>query len=72
MCTDGRGWYQEWGRETRKLHPGDVVTIPTGVKHWHGAARDSRFSHVAVEVPGEGCSNEWCEPVRDKEYSALD
>ena len=53
LCTAGRGWYQEWGKQARELHPGDVVTIPAGVKHWHGAARDSWFSHLAVEVPGE-------------------
>ena len=53
------------------LHPGDVVEIPAGVKHWHGAKRDSWFSHIAVEMPGEACSNEWCEPVSDAEYEAL-
>ena len=71
LCTDGRGWYQEWGKEARELCPGDVVYIPAGVKHWHGAAKDSWFSHVAFEAPGEGCSNEWLEPVSDEEYSGL-
>lgn len=71
LCTDGRGWYQEWGQEARELHPGDVVTIPAGVKHWHGAAQDSWFSHVAVEVPGEGTGSEWLEPVADRDYSKL-
>ena len=71
LCTDGRGWYQEWGKEARELRPSDVVYIPAGVKHWHGAAKDSWFSHVAFEAPGEGCSNEWLEPVSDEEYSGL-
>lgn len=68
ICTDGRGWYQEWGEEPRALHPGDVVVIPAGVKHWHGATADSWFSHIAFEAPGEGCSNEWLEPVDDGQY----
>ena len=65
LCTAGRGYYQEWGKE---LHPGDVVVIPAGVKHWHGAAPDSWFSHLAVEVPGEDTRNEWLEAVSDEEY----
>ena len=71
ICVSGRGWYQEWGQAARELHPGDVVNIPAGVKHWHGAARDSWFQHLAVEVPGEGCRTEWCEPVSDEIYDAL-
>ena len=71
VCVAGRGYYQEWGGEAQELHPGDVVNIPAEVKHWHGAAPDSWFSHLAVEVPGEGCSNEWCEPVCDGEYDRL-
>ena len=61
----GRGCYQEWGKEPVEILPGDVINIPTGVKHWHGAAPDSWFSHLAVEVPGENTSNEWLEPVKD-------
>ena len=61
----GRGFYQEWGKEPVKILPGDVINIPTGVKHWHGAAPDSWFSHLAVEVPGVNTSNEWLEPVKD-------
>ena len=57
ICVAGRGYYQEWGKEARELRPGDVVNIPPEVKHWHGAAPDSWFSHLAIEVPGEGCSN---------------
>lgn len=71
LVTAGRGYYQEWGKEPRELHPGDVVNIPAGVKHWHGAAPDSWFAHLAVEVPGEEASNEWLEPVSDEEYSKL-
>lgn len=71
LCTSGRGWYQEWGGEARELHPGDVVTIPAGVKHWHGAAKDSWFTHLAIEVPGEKTSNEWLETVTDEQYQIL-
>ncbi len=71
LCTAGRGYYQEWGKEARELHPGDVVVISPEVKHWHGAAPDSWFAHLAVEVPGEETANEWCEPVSDEEYGTL-
>ena len=72
LCTDGCGWYQEWEKPARKLYPGDVVAIPTGVKHWHGAAADSWFSHIAVECPGVKTSNEWLEPVIDEHYNKLE
>ena len=68
IVTDGRGWYQEWGKEPQLLAPGDVVVIPEGVKHWHGAAADSWMSHIAYGVPGENCSNEWLDPVSDDQY----
>ena len=71
LCTAGRGWYQEWGKPAQQLHPGDVVKIPAGVKHWHGAAKDSWFAHLSVEVPGEETSNEWLESVDDQSYNAL-
>jgi len=71
ICVAGRGWYQEWGKPAQELHPGDVVNIPAGVKHWHGAAADSWFSHLAVEVPGEDASSEWCEPVTEEAYRKL-
>ena len=71
LVTGGRGWYQEWAKPARELKAGDVVNIPPEVKHWHGAAKDSWFAHLAVEVPGEGCSNEWLEPVDDAQYGAL-
>ncbi len=71
VCVAGTGWYQEWGKEPVKLNPGDVINIPVGVKHWHGAAKDSWFSHLAVEAPGENTSNQWLEAVNDEEYSKL-
>ena len=71
VCTAGEGWYQEEEKEAVSLVPGTVITIPAEVKHWHGAKKDSWFSHIAVEVPGENCSNEWCEPVSDEEYGNL-
>ena len=71
ICTAGEGWYQAEGEAARSLAAGDVVVIPAGVKHWHGAKRDSWFAHIAFEVPGEGCSNEWLEPVTDAEYALL-
>ena len=71
LCTAGEGWYQEAGKGAVSLTPGTVIVIPPEIKHWHGAKRDAWFSHIAIEVPGEGCSNEWCEPVTDEEYAGL-
>ena len=71
ICTTGEGWYQEDGKEPRELKEGDIVVIPQGVKHWHGAKKDSWFSHISLEVPGENCTNEWLEPVTDEYYNAL-
>ena len=71
ICTAGRGYYQEWGKETVEMRPGDVVNIPEGVKHWHGAAPDRWFSHLAVDVPGEEGSSEWMEPVSEEDYGKL-
>lgn len=71
ICTAGEGWYQEEGKDAVCLVPGTVITIPAGVKHWHGAKSDSWFSHISVEVPGENTSNEWLEPVSDEEYQKL-
>lgn len=71
LVTDGRGWYQEWGKPARELKPGDVVDIPAEVKHWHGAAKDSWFAHIAIAVPAKDASNEWLEPVSDEEYNQL-
>lgn len=71
IAIGGRGYYQEFGKAPQELNVGDVVNIPAGVKHWHGAAPDSWFSHIAVEVDGEETSNEWLEPVTDAEYNKL-
>ncbi len=71
ICTAGEGWYQEEGKAPVSLYPGVVITIPANVKHWHGAKKDSWFSHIAVEVPGEHTANEWLEPVSDEDYNAL-
>lgn len=71
IAIGGRGYYQEWGKEPVEMNPGDVINIPANVKHWHGAAPDSWFSHIAVEVDGIETSNEWLEPVSDKEYEKL-
>ena len=71
LCTDGEGWYQEEGKDAVSLKPGSVIVISANVKHWHGAKKDSWFSHLAVEVPGENTSNEWCEPVSEEEYEKL-
>ena len=68
VCVAGHGYYQEWGKPAQELRPGDVVNIPVGVKHWHGAAPDSWFSHLAVEVPGNETSNEWLEAVDNTVY----
>ena len=70
IVTAGEGFYQEWGKPARRLKKGDTVNIPANVKHWHGAAPDSWFQHIALEVPGTEQSNEWCEPVDDKAYAA--
>lgn len=71
LVISGEGWYQEWGKPAKKLKAGDVVNIKAGVKHWHGAAADSWFQHLAIEVPGESSRTQWCEPVADDEYGKL-
>ncbi|MBQ1610227.1 MAG: carboxymuconolactone decarboxylase family protein, partial [Elusimicrobia bacterium] len=71
LVTGGRGYYQEAGKPAQELKKGDVVNIPAETKHWHGAAKDSWFSHIAIEVPSEGGSTEWCEEVSDEEYDKL-
>lgn len=72
ICTAGEGWYQEEGKDADELKEGSVITIPPEVKHWHGAKKDSWFSHIAVEVPGEETFNQWCEEVSDEEYNKLE
>ena len=65
LVTGGNGYYQEYGRPARRLHAGDVVNIPAGMKHWHGAAPDSWFVHIAI-TPG---ATQWKEAVDDKAYA---
>ncbi len=71
ICTAGEGWYQEEGKSAQELKEGTVIVIPPNVKHWHGAKKDSWFSHISLEVPGENTSNEWLEPISDEDYNAL-
>ena len=71
ICTAGEGWYQEEGKSAQELKPGTVITIPANTKHWHGAKKDSWFSHIAIEVPGENTKNEWLEAVTDDIYNNL-
>ena len=72
ICIGGRGYYKEWGKETIEMLPGTVINIPPEVKHWHGAAKDSWFAHLAIEIAGEETSNEWLEAVDNAEYEALE
>lgn len=71
LCVDGEGWYQELGKDAQKLSAGQSVYIAPEVKHWHGAAKDKWFSHIAIEIPAEDASTEWLEPVSDKDYDLL-
>lgn len=71
IAISGVGYYQEWGQPARKLLPGDVINIHPGIKHWHGAAPDSWFSHLAIEVPGTESKTTWLEAVSDNEYYKL-
>ena len=71
LAVDGIGYYQEVGKEAIILRPGDSVFIKPNVKHWHGATKNSYFSHLAIDVPGEDTSNVWLEPVTDEEYNKL-
>lgn len=71
ICTAGEGWYQEEGKKPQELKEGTVVVIRPGVKHWHGAKKDSWFSHISLEVPGENTSNEWLEKVSDDYYNSI-
>ena len=71
ICVGGRGYYQEWGKEAVEMTPGTVINIPANVKHWHGAAPDSWFSHLAIEVAGEEAGTEWLEAVSEEDYGKL-
>ena len=71
ICVDGEGWYQEEGKEARRLKTGDIVEIPSNVKHWHGATKDGWFSHIAFSLPDESATTEWCEEVSAIEYNKM-
>ena len=71
LVTGGRGWYQEEGKEAYELKAGDVIEIPPYVKHWHGASKNSWFSHISIEVDSSKGAAEWLEPVLDEEYNKL-
>lgn len=72
VCVAGRGWYQEWGKPAVALAPGMVIAVPAEVKHWHGAAKDSWFQHIAYMAQvQEGASNEWLEAVDADTYNNL-
>ncbi len=71
LCTDGFGWYQEENKPARKLKPGDVVYIAPNVKHWHGATKDSYFTHVGIDIPGKQTKTIWLEKVEDSYYNNL-
>ena len=71
ICVGGRGWYQAWGKEPVEMTEGTVINIPPEVKHWHGAAKDAWFAHLAIEIDGEETSNEWLEPVDEAAYEKL-
>lgn len=71
ICIAGSGWYQEEGKDLVSLEPSKVIVIPANIKHWHGAKKDSWFSHISIEVPGENTSNDWLEEVNDEYYDNL-
>lgn len=71
LCTYGNGWYQEWAKPARALRAGDVVVVPHGVKHWHGAAKNSWLAHLSIKTPADDIATEWLEPVSDAEYDRL-
>ena len=70
LGASGSGYYQIWGQDPVRLRPGESVTIPENVKHWHGAAPGSMFQHVSVMKAG--ASTEWLEPVDQQVFAALE
>lgn len=72
ICVGGRGYYQEEGKEVIEMKPGDAIAIPTEVRHWHGAAKDSWFSHIVIYSKANvGFYAEWNEPVPNEIYEEL-
>jgi len=68
IVTSGSGWVQEWGKPAQKIRTGDVVWIPPGVKHWHGACATEPMTHIAVAESFEGKTVIWMEKVSDSQY----
>lgn len=70
VVTEGRGLVQQWGKPLQEIRPGDVVSIPAGVKHWHGAVADMSMTHYAIQEHSGGNVVEWYEQVSDVQYRA--
>jgi quercetin dioxygenase-like cupin family protein len=68
IVTDGIGWIQQWGGPVQVIHKGDVVWIPAGVKHWHGATPTSSMTHIALQEQLNGTAVNWLEKVTDEQY----
>ncbi|MBB5343314.1 (R)-mandelonitrile lyase [Tunturibacter empetritectus] len=68
IVTDGIGWVQQWGSPVQVMRKGDVVWIPAGVKHWHGATPNSSVTHIAIQENLDGRNVDWLEQVSDKQY----
>lgn len=68
IVTDGTGWVQEWGGPIREMHKGDVVWIPAGVKHWHGATPNTPVTHIAIQEMENGSAVTWMEQVTSEQY----
>lgn len=66
--TAGTGWVQEKGAQVQEIHEGDVVRIPPGVKHWHGATATAEMTHIALQEQLDGKVVEWMEKVSDEQY----
>lgn len=70
IVTDGIGWVQQWGGQIQEIRPGDVVWIPPGVKHWHGATATTAMTHIAIQEALNGSPVDWMEQVSDEQYEA--
>jgi quercetin dioxygenase-like cupin family protein len=68
IITAGVGWVQQWGGPVEEIRPGDVVWIPPGVKHWHGASATNRMTHLAIQEMAGGRNVDWMEPVSGEQY----
>ena len=68
--TAGSGWVQQWGGRVQVIRPGDVVSIPPGQKHWHGATATTGMTHIAIQEQLDGKAVDWLEKVSDEQYAA--